>query len=1352
MLLMGLLCWGTVLATFLTEGTDESGGEETRWWYDPSLTMPSSVWILPGFTAIGWATGLMPFHNSDLTNGTRLAGMEKSEHRLCLLKPFVVRNPAAVTAMELRVTCRGGWVAWLNGVEVVRFNMTLEDSGLSARVAEGLSESEATQEHVLPIPTPSAYLYPGANVLALQAAPLASPEEHPFLIHARITVQSNEKPPRIAAVIPDAGTTVGDLKTVEVFFDQQVTGVDINDLQANGSYATSFREVSPVQFIYGFTNLTPGPVSLTWIVDHGICGKIEQLKLFEAENWSYLLDPALSAARVMINEFMAVNQDSYADEDGDYGDWIELRNGGSGPVNLDGWYLTDNPTNLTRWRLPNYTLLPEDYLVIHASGKDRALGNHPLHANFKLNTEGEYLALIGSDGKTIVSEFSPQYPVQQRNRSCGRAEGDPDSVVFFDKPTPGKPNPYRGAGFAPEIAFSRPSGAFRDNFLLSLEPMTAGAVIYYTLDDTIPTLKSAHYEAPLLITNTTIIRARAFKEDGTPGPPCSACYVALNPTTRGFRSDLPVVLLQKPGPDRVPKTEYQSVYAMLWEPDQGVTRLDHSVQLESRAGIRLRGTSTASDPKRSLNLEWRDEYGRDLDLSTLGMPSDSDWALLAPRFLEPIMIHNPFMFQLSNDIGRYAPRTRFVELFYHSGEGPLLGHDYQGIYILAERIKRGKHRVAINKIEPWHQEPPELTGDYLLKLDHLDPGEWGMKIGRLPAPVLWDDPDEAHMLLPQWKPQRDYIRDYLNLFDETLNGADWRDPAIGYAQFIDLESWIDHHLLNVLAYNIDALGLSTYFHKAQGGKLVFGPIWDFDRALGSRDGHDANPRSWVSANFIPSSLVFQHPWWEPLFRDPDFWQRYGDRWQALRDGAFSTHHLFTLVDRLAGALWQAQPREVRRWPFSMSPLHGSYSSEVEALKTWLTDRLSFIDEHFVDRPRFSLPSQKVMAGFSLLLKGPAGASIYYTVDGSDPREPGGGIAASALLYTNALRLTASAQFQARIFEPEHRHEYRPGCPPLHAKWSGLVSERYEIAPNPDAIGIRINECFLDLKSPEPVRSSHDLEGWIELYNSSTNAVDLEGYRMAGCRTPDQAFVFGEGIVLATSDYLRIKMLEARPSTSGDGRLNALPLDLSQGGDVVILQNPEETVVDAVEFRPQWNGCSLGRWPDGSEDLVHLMPPTPEAANKSAGMSLFARITSWTYLYDGSVILTWESVPGLEYGFECRENGENSSWISLPHRIIAKGAATSFTLPLSEHRQREIRVVVEPQTPTILGLESVGDGYLRLSWQAIPGWYYRLERTPDCVHPIWEPGNYLVKANRTNESLSILMPDTKKRFYRLRLVE
>ncbi len=126
----------------------------------------------------------------------------------------------------------------------------------------------------------------------------------------------------------------------------------------------------------------------------------------------------------MINEISATGAAGYLDADGEASDWIELTNNGGASEGLGGYFLTDDATELTRWQLPPIDLAPGGFVVIFASGKDRATAGAELHTNFSLDRSGEFLALVEPDGTSIVEQFSPNYPEQAPDFSYGRTSNN----------------------------------------------------------------------------------------------------------------------------------------------------------------------------------------------------------------------------------------------------------------------------------------------------------------------------------------------------------------------------------------------------------------------------------------------------------------------------------------------------------------------------------------------------------------------------------------------------------------------------------------------------------------------------------------------------------------------------------------------------------------------------------------------------------------------------------------------------------------------------------------------------------------------------------------------------------------
>ena len=144
----------------------------------------------------------------------------------------------------------------------------------------------------------------------------------------------------------------------------------------------------------------------------------------------------VGASNIVINEILTSNLDGLQDEDDDRPDWIELHLPNSAvdeSVDLGGWYLTDDADLLTGWQFPANTVLQRgEFLVIFASGKDRAVTGEELHTDFRLDSDGEYVGLIGPDGITIVDEFAPIYPEQLADISWGRSQSITTLVAADD--------------------------------------------------------------------------------------------------------------------------------------------------------------------------------------------------------------------------------------------------------------------------------------------------------------------------------------------------------------------------------------------------------------------------------------------------------------------------------------------------------------------------------------------------------------------------------------------------------------------------------------------------------------------------------------------------------------------------------------------------------------------------------------------------------------------------------------------------------------------------------------------------------------------------------------------------------
>jgi hypothetical protein len=588
------------------------------------------------------------------------------------------------------------------------------------------------------------------------------------------------------------------------------------------------------------------------------------------------------------------------------------------------------------------------------------------------------------------------------------------------------------------VTFSPVSATFTDAVAVELSGAASGQVIRYVIasgPDAVNaqvTSTSSVYSSPIIVNSTSLIRAAVFASEGatTGGRTASGHYLRLAEDVRNFRSQLPVVIMDVLGIGSLEKDEINHPsWLFAFAPDEAGAVFSRAPTTSTPIESTVRGSSSAEFPKKGYNLRMRDATGRSRAVGLFALPAYERFAFVAPWAFDATFINNAFIYELSNRIGRWAPRTKLVELFFNPAGDDLSSADYAGIYVVTDRIRAEPGRVEINRLTTGDNGHPAITGGYIFQLDPPDPGDVSWRTNR---GVPEQDPSEIVLVEPDGAAvtpaQLDYIQGYVQAMEDALHAdltTSFAERA--YLEYIDRGSWVDHHILNVLTNNPDALFRSAYFTKPRNGRLQAGPIWDFDRALGGYwDERDpvSLVNTWSGANGKVN--VWRTGWWGVLAQDPDFIQEWVDRWQSLRQTDFATPALQALAQQLADSVGlEAADRDVARWPDSASP-YGSYTAQIDYLKNWLGQRAAWIDSQFI------APISVTVSTNSLVFNPPPGALVAYTVDGSDPRVSGGAVSPSARLHLGTLTVPNTTNIRARAFDPFARDQF-PSSP-----WSTLA--------------------------------------------------------------------------------------------------------------------------------------------------------------------------------------------------------------------------------------------------------------------------------------------------------------------------
>ena len=491
------------------------------------------------------------------------------------------------------------------------------------------------------------------------------------------------------------------------------------------------------------------------------------------------------------------------------------------------------------------------------------------------------------------------------------------------------------------VLFSPSAGTFVGSETVSLS-VQAGASIHYTLDGSLPTAMSPIYRGAVTLDKSTRLRAVAIVPGAERhGPVATEIYLRVNRDTQGFTSHLPIILIHtfESGTPDAYGTEYVAAALQVLEPRSGTSRIVGRAALDARIGIHVRGETSRRFPKKQYAMELRaDDQDTDRDRPMLGLPSHSAWVLSDSVNYDRSLIRNAIAFALSNRIGRYAPRTRFAEVFMVDDGGDVRAGSFLGFFTLIEKIDRDPERVNVSRLPGSATNLPAMTGGFILRIDKGVPdfdaaGRW----------LQFVYPDTEAMRSPERKPQLDFIRAFIDGFGQAASAPDFRHPSTRqhYSEFIDVDAWIDHNIINALTKNVDGLRFSAYFHKERGGRLAAGPVWDFDRSLGTPyDPRTAEPEEWKPPTFNAADY-FNEGWWGLLFRDPDFRSRYRTRFKALLNGECSAENLDRVIDGIAAQVGDAADRNFRRWT-QFPPRENSHAAEIALLREFLRRRVAWI--------------------------------------------------------------------------------------------------------------------------------------------------------------------------------------------------------------------------------------------------------------------------------------------------------------------------------------------------------------------------------------------------------------------------
>jgi hypothetical protein len=417
-------------------------------------------------------------------------------------------------------------------------------------------------------------------------------------------------------------------------------------------------------------------------------------------------------------------------------------------------------------------------------------------------------------------------------------------------------------------------------------------------------------------------------------------------------STLPIVVLDTYGVNIPDEPKIDAMMGIINNGPGQVNYINDAYnEFYGQIAIEKRGSSSGGFPQQSYGLETRGPDSVNYNVSLFDWPSDNDWILYAP-YTDKALMRNVLTYKLGNEMGSWAPRTQFCEV--------ILNGNYIGVYVLIERIKTNPGRVNIDQLDFSDTLDNHITGGYIVKVDKTTAGgviAWTSPYtcqapGTGPIHFQLHDPalDTIHPL------QKAYIQDYITDWEVALKSPTFTDPVNGYKAYIDVASFIDYFLLTELSKNVDGYRISTFLHKqrfSEGGKLVAGPLWDYNIAWGNANYCEGgNTTGWeINFNSIcGGSGALQNPfWWNRMLEDSLYANEVNCRWTELRQSTLSDTVLFQFIDSMANLLEIPAQRHYQKWPilgnyvWPNNFIGQTYQEEITYLKNWISNRTAWMD-------------------------------------------------------------------------------------------------------------------------------------------------------------------------------------------------------------------------------------------------------------------------------------------------------------------------------------------------------------------------------------------------------------------------
>lgn len=377
---------------------------------------------------------------------------------------------------------------------------------------------------------------------------------------------------------------------------------------------------------------------------------------------------------LVINEVMVYNDSYNRQPDGEYYDWVELKNISEEPIMLAEYYLSDDKDNPMLWRLPERYLDPGALLVVHCSGNSDLSTSDTVHSNFSLNSTSERLYLT-SAAQQRVTDYVWLHDIF-KDWTVGRMDGQ-SGFFYLSSPSPwsgNRGNAYRYISDQP-VSLGE-DGVYNDVTGVSVELEGSGR-IFYTTDGSRPDESSAEYTEPITLDKTTVIRAINVQDGAAPSRAITLSYIINENHT------LPVLSLSTDSPSTFSGIYYGK--RKYYEIPANISYFEDGSSFNIDCGLKMKGWTSLENPKKSMGVSFRGCYGDDmLDYDIFGsdVTEFSSLSIRAGQDYPLAIIRNELFQELCLEMGDNVPtqNSKYCILY--------LNGSYYGIYCLKEDFSK----------------------------------------------------------------------------------------------------------------------------------------------------------------------------------------------------------------------------------------------------------------------------------------------------------------------------------------------------------------------------------------------------------------------------------------------------------------------------------------------------------------------------------------------------------------------------------------------------------------------------------------------------------------------------------------